>query len=206
MCKHIIKSGEQCKIQKVNEYGFCCRHINSRQATNINNDVEHEEIKVVKENVINIKKKNSNTYDELYEKQIEEEPICEDENVVEEQVEKKPATQAEIKLIKYGYLAIIGWTEMMFPDRLQNAKSIIEKDAMIDEILTEVANEYSDILGLAGMDPGLKLCAITAMTLGGIAAINSRNMASPLPSINNDNDKYKKLDDIEQIEKMYGDI
>ena len=192
-CKFINKkSGKECNIMKVDEDGLCCRHRKKKK------DTEISEIQKVK------KVKKEDIYDEIYEKSenenIEDIEIIEGEEIIE----KREATQSEVQLIKYGYLAIIGMTEMMVPSHLKGAKETIEKDKYIDEILIEVANDYSDMLGVSNMDPGVKLLVITAMTLGTIAAINSKKNGSHLVSENNDNNNTKKLE--EEIEKNFEDI
>ena len=200
MCNFINKNGEKCKIKKSGENGFCCRHKNSKQQ--INNEIKTEKVvkKVAKTPI------NDEIYDKMYEN--EEPEIAEDseieviDNENEVEPEKRKASQSEISLIKYAYLTIIGWSEIMFPDQLKDAQKVIEKDKLIDEVLVEVADDYSEVLGIADIDPGLKLVIMTTMALGNVAAINSKKgikNRSTLPSENHDNR-------IDEIEKQFEDI
>lgn len=190
------KTGKGCNIKKVNDQGLCIRHKKKEKKENIETKPEL----TLKTKIAKIDKKD--IYKDMFEN---EEEIIEEDNEENEIEEKKEVSETEIRMVKYGYLAIIGWSEILLPDHLEGAKTAIENDKYIDEILKEVANDYTDVLGFSQMDPGLKLLIVTAMTLGTVAAINvKKNRNKNVVSMNNDNDYAKKLE--EDIEKQFEDI
>lgn len=203
MCNYVSKSLVKCNIKKTDEYGFCCRHYKSKQSAknNIKNESEKELPTNNKRNsnekveTINIKKANDPKYDVMYEVPEKEQETENVEGNLEVVEEKKPATENDIKLLKYAYLAIVGWIENKNPEKLAGSTAIISQDAMIDQALKEVADDYSTFLGMANIRADVRLLIFTTMAFG-IAAGNNNNVAAKsTPSSYNDNERNKKIEE-----------